>query len=312
MSCKKKTDTDVDIYPFLRLGFQANKTSKEYYTAKRFAEKVYEFSNGTVEIKIFPNGQLGDDKTMLEKVINGTLDITYAETGRLGLWVPEAQIFGFPFAFDDFNHLKRTVNSDYGKSLHEKFLAKGLRVLSTGYNGTRQTTSNKPIYSIEDMHGMNFRVPAATANIKFAEYSGANPVVLPFHEVYTYLKADIIDGQENPLSTIDAQKFYKVQKYCAFTSHIINDNNIIISEKSYNILSPEQKDAVKKAAEEASLYQTELFRTDEEKLIEDLKKQGMSFTNPDKLPFRTACKPMYDDFIEKYGKEPVEAILNAR
>lgn len=310
--CNKKTEEEVEIYPFLRLGLQANESSKEYMAALKFAELVNSFSEGTVEIKIFPNGQFGDDKQMIQKVSTGILDITYADTGRLGLWVPEAQIFGYPFVFDNFEHLKRTLKTNFGENLHQKLLDKGIRVLATGYNGTRQTTSNKPINSLEDMKGMKLRVPNAEPNIKFAELLGATAVVLPFNEVYTYLEAKAIDGQENPLSTIDAKHFYEVQKYCAMTNHILNDNNFIISESSYQLLSHRQQEAVRKSAELAAKYLTKLFKEDEIKLIEHMKDSGMIFTYPDIKPFRDACMPLFYDYTKKFGDSAYHAILGAR
>ncbi|AEE17578.1 sialic acid TRAP transporter substrate-binding protein SiaP [Treponema brennaborense] len=296
----------------LKLGFQANTSSKEYEAAQKFAEEAKALSGGTVNVQIFAGGQLGDDRSMLEQVAAGALDLVYAETGRFGLWIEEAEIFSYPFAFNDFAHLERTLASDYGKSLHAKFLEKGWRILATGYNGTRQTTSNRPINSIADMKGMKLRVPNAAANLNFAKYAGAAPTPMAFAEVYLALKTNAVDGQENPLSTIDVQKFYEVQKYCALTGHILNDNNIVMSEIIYKKLSDHQKEAVTEAAKRAAAYQTELFTADESRLIEVFKANGMTVTAPDKAPFRAACQPMYDEYTAKYGSAAVNAINASR
>ena len=308
----EKTEKKIKIYPYLRVGFQLNKQSAEYKTALKFQEKVNTLSYGEIDIKIFPDGTLGDDRKMIEDVAAGKLDITYAETGRLGLYVPEAEIFGYPFAFDNFDHLKRTLESDYGKELHQKFIDKGLRVLATGYNGSRQTTSNKPIYSIKDMKGLKLRVPFSDLNLKYAEYSGAEPNSMAFSEVYPALANGVIDSQENPLTTIVSKKFYEVQKYCALTNHIINDNNIIISEKVYQSLSPSHQKAVTEAAIYAANYETELVKENEISLIEYLQSKGMIFTKPDRKSFKKAYKPMYDEYISKYGNAAVNAIIAAK
>ena len=294
-------DTGAAKNVTLKLGFQANTASSEYKAAEKFAEEASKLSNGTITIQIFAGGQLGDDRSMMEQVAAGAMDLVYAETGRFGLWIPEAEIFGYPFAFDNFDHLARTLNGSYGKSLHDKFIAKGWRVLATGYNGTRQTTSNKPINSISDMKGLKLRVPNAAANLNFAKYSGAAPTPMPFSEVYLALKTNAVDGQENPLSTINAQKFYEVQKYCALTGHIINDNNIVMSDIVYKKLSPEQQKAISNAAVAAEAYQTELFTTDEANLIKTFEQNGMTITTPDRTAFRKASQPMFDEYISKYG-----------
>ena len=94
----------------LKLGFQANSSSNEYKAAELMAEKAKEYSNGTITIEIYPGAQLGDDRAMIDQVAAGALDMVFAETGRMGLWEPELEIFGYPFAFDDFDHMMRTLN----------------------------------------------------------------------------------------------------------------------------------------------------------------------------------------------------------
>ncbi|MGN0158483.1 MAG: sialic acid TRAP transporter substrate-binding protein SiaP [Brotaphodocola sp.] len=297
----------------LKMGFQASASSNENKAAELMAQKANEYSNGTITIEIYPGGQLGDDRAMIDQVAAGALDLTFAETGRMGLWEPELEIFGYPFAFDDFDHMTRTLNdTEYGKAIYAKLEARGWKILADGYNGTRQTTSNKKIETIDDMKGMKLRVPNADANLAFAKYSGAAATPMPFAEVYLALKTNAVDGQENPLSTIDAQKFYEVQSYCALTDHIINDNNYIMSKMVYDKLSPAQQEAITKAAQEAAAFQTELFTSDEAALIEKFKQQGMTITTPDKTPFRDACAPMFDEYVEKYGDAAVKAIEEAR
>ena len=297
----------------LKLGFQANAGSNEYAAAELLAEKAKEYSNGTITVEIFPGGQLGDDRAMIDQVAAGALDMTYSETGRLGLWEAELEIFGYPFAFDDFDHLIRTLNeTEYGKSINAKLEARGWKILANAYNGTRHTTTNKAINSIEDMKGLKLRVPNAAANLAFAEYSGAAATPMPFAEVYLALKTNAVDGQENPLSTIDAQKFYEVQPYCALTGHIINDNNYIISKIVYDKLSPAQQEAITKATVEAAEFHTQKFIDDETALLEKFEGEGVTITTPDKTAFREACAPMYDEYVAKFGDAAVKAIEEAR
>ncbi|MDO5401495.1 MAG: sialic acid TRAP transporter substrate-binding protein SiaP [Eubacteriales bacterium] len=297
----------------LKIGFQANNGSNEYKAAELLAEKAKEYSNGTITVEIYGGGQLGDDRAMIDQVAAGALDMVFAETGRLGLWEPELEVFAYPFAFDDFDHMMRTLTeTEYGKSINEKLEARGWKVLADAYNGTRQTTSNKPIESIEDMKGMKLRVPNAEQNLAFAKYSGATATPMPFAEVYLALKTNAVDGQENPLSTIDAQKFYEVQKYCALTGHIINDNNYIISKIVFDKLSPAQQEAITKATEEAAAFHTETFMNDEKALLEKFEENGMTITTPDKAVFRDACAPMYDEYIAEFGDAAVKAIEEAR
>lgn len=307
----KKEEAEQNVA--MKIGFQATTSSNEYKAAELLAEKIKEYSNGTVTLEIFAGGQLGDDRAMIDQVAAGALDMVFAETGRLGLWEPELEIFGYPFAFDDFDHMTRTLTeTEYGKSVNEKLANKGWIVLADAYNGTRETTSNKAIESIDDMKGMKLRVPNADANLAFANYSGAAATPMAFSEVYLALKTNAVDGQENPLSTIDAQKFYEVQDYCALTDHIINDNNYIISKVVFDKLSESQQEAVTKAAKEAAEFHTKTFQDDEAALLEKFEAEGMTITRPDKTAFREACSPMYDEYVEKYGDAAVKAIEEAR
>ena len=311
-SCHKKENEETLIYPSFRFGLQQGVTTIEYQTATLFASKVEELSKGTINVKVFPDGQLGDDIQMIKDVMNNTLDFTYTEIGRLGIWFKGAEIFGYPFAFDDFEHLKRTLDTDYGKKLMESFKEKNITVLATGYNGTRQTTSNKPINSLADMKGLRFRVPKAYANLKFAELCGAEPVIVPFNEVYRQLRANLIDAQENPLPTIYSNTFFEVQDCLAITNHIINDNNIIISTESFNLLTDWQKEAVKEAALIAEEYLSESFRTEEKRLLKFFHDYGMTITLPKRSAFRKACIPLYNDYISIYGDEAYKAILSSQ
>ena len=114
------------------------------------------------------------------------------------------------------------------------------------------------------------------------------------------------------MSTIDAQKFYEVQDYCALTGHIINDNNYIISKIVFDKLSPAQQEAITKATVEAAQFHTETFQNDEATLLEKFEENGMTITTPDKAPFREACAPMYDEYIAEFGDAAVKAIEEAR
>ncbi len=137
------------------------------------------------------------------------------------------------------------------KKIHDE---KGMTVLAQGYNGTRQTTSNRAINSIEDMKGLKLRVPGAANNVAYAKYSGATYTPMAFKEVYLALKNNAVDAQENPLSTIDAKKFYEVQSHLAMTNHILNDALYLASNETMEGLPADLQKVVKEAAKKAAAY----------------------------------------------------------
>lgn len=294
----------------LKMGMVAGTSSNEYKSAEFFASKVRERSNGKIEIALFPNGQLGDDRSMLEQIISGDLDFTFTEIGRFSIFYPEAEVYVLPYMIKDFSHIQKAVfETETGKNIINKVQNElGITILSQAYNGTRQTTSNKAINSIEDMKGLKIRVPNALANLNFVKYSGAIPVPMGFSEVYTALKDKNIDGQENPLSAVRAQKFYEVQPYLAMTNHILNDQLYVVRNDVIENMPEDLQKIIKVSAEEAAEYHTQLFIEEEAKLKEFFKENGVTVTEPDLTGFEKAMKPIYDEFIIKTGAVGEKAV----
>ncbi|MGX6592199.1 sialic acid TRAP transporter substrate-binding protein SiaP [Cetobacterium ceti] len=294
----------------LKMGMVANNSSNEYKAAEYFAENLAKESNGQIKLELYPNAQLGDDRTMLEQLSAGVLDFTFAETGRFNIFFPEAQVYSLPYVIRDFDHMKKATNdTKIGKSLRNK-IDKNLNmtILSQAYNGTRQTTSNKAIEKMADMKGMKLRVPKAEANLEYAKNVGASPTPMAFSEVYLALQTNAVDGQENPLSAIRAQKFYEVQPYLAMTNHILNDQLYMVSNETMSRLPKDLQKVVKEQAEKAAEYHTQLFVDEEAQLLEFFKENGVTVTNPNLDEFRKSMKPFYDVYIKKNGKTGKEAV----
>ena len=285
-------------------------SQNEYKAAEVFAKELKKRSNGEIELKLYPNAQLGkDDLAMMQQLEGGALDFTFAETGRFSTFFPEAEVYTLPYMIKDFNHMKKAVNTKFGKDLFKKVHdKKGMTVLAQAYNGTRQTTSNKAIKSLADMKGMKLRVPGAAANLAYAKYTGAAPTPMAFSEVYLALQTNAVDGQENPLSTIKAQKFYEVQKYLAMTNHILNDQLYLVSNITMEELPENLQKVVKESAEVAAEYHTKLFMDEEKSLKDFFKSKGVTITEPNLADFKKAMKPFYDEYTKKNGKVGEDAI----
>ncbi len=296
----------------LKMGLVANSSSLEYQAAEKFAALLSERTGGKVTVALYPGSKLGDDRAMLEQVSAGVLDMTFGETGRFGLWVPYAEVFQLPFVFENFDHIVRSTETDFGKKLQADLLENGWVLLANAYNGTRQTSSNKPIRSIDDMKGMKLRVPNAKANLDFAKYSGASPVPMAFGEVYLALKTNAVDGQENPLPAINAMKFYEVQDYIALTGHIINDQNYVFSARVWEKLPEDIQAIIEKTAQDAAAYHTELFVNNEAELLSFFESEGVTLTRPDRGAFREASRPIIEEYNGKFGTQAMEAIDSVR
>ncbi|HBO38273.1 MAG TPA: sialic acid-binding protein [Pasteurellaceae bacterium] len=288
----------------LKFGMVAGTSSNEYKAVEFFTKEVKEKSNGKIEISIYPSSQLGDDRVMMKQLKDGALDFTLSESARFQIFYPEAEIFALPYIIPNFDFAKKALlDTQFGKDLLEKVDKKlGMKMLSVAYNGTRQTTSNRPINSIEDMKGLKLRVPNAATNLAFAKYIGASPTPMAFSEVYLALQTNSVDGQENPLPTIQAQKFYEVQKYLALTNHILNDQLYLISNETLDELPDDLQKVVQEAALKAAEYHTQLFVDGEKELIAFFKEKGVTVTEPDPAPFKAALQPYYDEYLKKNGE----------
>ena len=294
----------------LKMGMVAGVSSNEYKAAEYFAKELKERSDGQIEVTIFPDGELGDDRSMIEQLSSGALDFTFAEIGRFSIFFPEAEVYTLPYLIKDFNHMqKATWKTEFGKNLVDKINSElGITILSQGYNGTREITANRAINSLKDMKGLKLRVPTVPANLNFAKYSGALPIPMAFSEVYLALKTNSVDAQENPLSAIKAQKFYEVQPYLAMTNHIINDQLYLVSNLTMETLPEKLQIVVRQVAEDAASYHTKLFMEEEINLKNFFKAKGMIITEPELDEFKTAMQPIYDEYSKKNGKLGLEGI----
>lgn len=294
----------------LKMGMVANNSSNEYKAAEYFANNLKDKTDGQIIVELYPNAQLGDDRTMLEQLSAGVLDFTFAEFGRFNIFFPEAQVYSLPYAIKDFDHMKKATNdTTIGKSLKNKINKNlNIEILSQAYNGTRQTTSNRAINKMADMKGMKLRVPKAEANLEYAKNVGAAPTPMAFSEVYLALQTNAVDGQENPLSAIKAQKFYEVQPYLAMTNHILNDQLYLVSNDTMKKLPKDLQKVVKEEAEKAAEYHTQLFVTEEADLIEFFKNNGVTITEPNLDEFRASMKPFYEVYMKKNGKVGKQAV----
>ncbi|UTV30573.1 sialic acid TRAP transporter substrate-binding protein SiaP [Photobacterium atrarenae] len=295
----------------LKMGMQAAVGSVEYNSAKMLADTVDQMSHGELKIALYPSAQLGDDRAMMQQLTYGDLDLTYAEFGRIGLWIPRAEAVALPYVAKDYAHIRRMFDSEFGQEVREEMLAKfNWRALDTWYNGTRQTTSNRALKSIQDFQGLKLRVPNAKPNLNFAKLSGASPTPMAFSEVYLALQTNAVDGQENPLPTIKAMKFYEVQDNLAMTNHIVNDQMVLVSETSWQKLSEKQQQLIRDAVEKTGAAHTATVKAQEEELVSFFESQGVNVTYPELTPFRQAMEPLYREFDKKIGEPLIHKLAN--
>lgn len=271
--------------------------------ANKFKELVEKNSNGQLKVEIYPAGQLGDARTIVEGVQMGTIEMGDVENGPMGRFVPAAMLWDLPYLFRDLDHAHKVLDGPVGQKIADMYLEKGIRLLAYNDGGFRYFTNNKrPIKIPDDMKGLKIRVMESEVMIDSINAFGATAVPMAFGEVYTALQQGTVDGQENPLDLIDSQKFYEVQDYLSLSEHFYYPRQYIISENFYKSLSPELQKVVADAAKEACKVQREELAKYNANMLDKLKEAGMQVNEVEKELFMQIAKEkVYPKFYSKIG-----------
>ncbi|MYM54274.1 TRAP transporter substrate-binding protein [Thalassovita mangrovi] len=231
-----------------RIGHLESTQQSRHIHLEKVAALVSERTGGEVEFQIFPQGQLGNQRQMNEGVQLGTLEATVAPAAFLGGFNPLVSILDIPYLIpEDAEAAAALRDGPFGQALLDSFADKGMVAIDLWPNGKKEFTSNKPLDSIEDFTGQKFRVMDSAILIEQFNALGASAIALPFGELYTSLQTGVVDGEENPLDTIKAMKFYEVQKNLVVSDHGAMEDVILFNPMFWDSL-PENYQAIIKDA----------------------------------------------------------------
>lgn len=272
-------------------------TSEPYHEQALWAaEEIKNRTNGEIEISVFPASQLGNENQINEGLTLGTVDMIYTGVAFAGSIFKPIAITNAPFILRDYDHWKAYRDSDLFRELADGYnKASGNHAVSLTYYGQRNLTANKAINTPEDMHGMKLRVPPAPLFLMYAKAMQANATPIAFAEVYLALQQGTVDGQENPLPTIQAKKFYEVQSHIMLDQHITESLLTIVGPHVWSQLSDEQKAIFEEVLKEAASNASEQIRTAEGELANWFREQGNTVVEVDRQPFIEAAKPLLND-----------------
>src|SRR6266849_10395632 len=271
--------------------------AEPYHTeALWVAEEIKKRTNGKYEIQVFPASQLGNENQINEGLGLGTVDMIYTGVAFAGSIHKPISITNAPFVLRDFDHWKAYRDSklfrDIAKGYEDKTKHK---VIALTYYGQRMVTANKEIKKPEDMKGMKLRVPPAPLFLMFTKSVGANATPIAFAEVYLALQQGTVDGQENPLPTIMAKKFYEVQSHVMLTGHIVESLLTIVGSHVWSKLSDADKKVFEEVLAQAAAKASDEIRTSEQKIADELRKLGKTVVQVDREAFRRAAIPLHND-----------------
>ena len=239
------------------------------------AEEIGKRTDGRYEISVFPASQLGKEADINQGLTLGTVDIIISGSSFAAREYPPIGVTYYPYIFRDPDHLLAYTKSDVFKRLADGYEeASGHHITAVTYYGTRHTTSNKEITKCADLEGVKMRVPDVPAYLAMPQSCGANTAPIAFAEVYLALQNGTVEAQENPLTTIEAKKFYEVQTNIALTGHIVDHLNTVVSQSRWASLSDEDKAIFTEVMQEAAERATDDHRGARDGAGPDLQGQG--------------------------------------
>ena len=284
--------------------------NEPYHTEALWAaDEIKKRTNGKYEIGVFPASQLGNENQINEGLGLGTVDMIYTGVAFAGSIHKPIAITNAPFVLRDFDHFMAYRASplfrDIAKGYEDKTKHK---VITLTYYGQRMVTANKAINKPEDMKGMKLRVPPAPLFLMFTKSVGANATPIAFAEVYLALQQGTVDGQENPLPTIMAKKFYEVQSHIILSGHITESLLTIVGSHVWPKLNDAEKKIFQDVLTEAADKATKQIRDSEQKLADEFRKLNKTVIEPDRAAFRAAALPLHNDGSGGWSKAEYDAL----
>lgn len=294
----------ADIEPTnLRLAHVVNEQDGFHIAAEKFKELVEARSDGALTVEIFPNATLGDERTLLEGMQIGTVDMGVITNGPVSNFLEEMAVFELPFLFPTREDAYAVLDGPIGQELLDRLSEVNLKGLAYAERGFRNlTNSQKPVHSPEDIKGLRIRVMENPVYTDTFSALGADAVPMAWTEALTAMQQQTIDGQENPLNVIHSFKLDESQGYMTLSRHTYAPAIFVMGMPVWEKLSEDAQKIVLDAAREASAYERQQNAEAEAKQLAELKERGMEVVeDADLAAFKEAVAPVYEKYGEKFG-----------
>lgn len=289
----------------------------QWELGKKFAALMEEKTNGEIKIDLFPNGQLGSEQDTVNNAAMGILDLSVVAINNITPFSPSVGVLTLPYVIQNVEDAKTLIDGEIGQEMVDNTIRDaGVRIVAWTYSGCRVLTNSKrPVTKPEDLEGMVIRVPKNEIMIASYQAWGVNPTPMAWSEVFTALQQGVIDGQDTPYITINAMKFYEVQKYLTEICYVFLLEPLIISESVFQSLSEEQQQAVLEAGKETTEFSYQYLIETEEKIKQELAEKGMEILQPaddEKEWIQNATEAVWPNFYDSIGgKEKLDQVMQA-
>ena len=277
------------------------------------AEKVAEKSDGKMRVDIYPSGQLGQERDLIELLQIGSLAMTKVSTAPLEAFVPEMKIFGIPYVFRDDDHRWKILNSDIGKRLllsGEKFFLRGMCYYDAGSRSFY--TKELPINSPANLKGLKIRVMKSLTSFAMVQSLGGSPTPIPWGELYTALQQGVVDGAENNPPSFYLSRHYEVCKYYSLDEHTAVPDILLMSTVVWQSLSSQEQKWLQEAVDESVEQQKILWKESSDEALREVQKAGVKVLYPDKTPFQQAVQQMHASYKGTTIYDLIQEIQNVK
>lgn len=297
----------------LRVGLVVGDWSPHYQAVEAWSEILEEETDGKISLAIYPDGQIGGEREMMEAVQNGTLDIGLLSSVVYANFEPKMSVLEIPYLVSTFDEAEALMDGEVGEKLSELMLGKGIRNLAWAHNDFRIISNNKnEIKSPNDLSGVKMRVPESKILADWFQKQGSLATPMPFPDIYTALQQGVVDGQDNgPILTF-AAKFFEHQDYLIVSNHQYSPVGFFISEKLWETLPENVQDLLATTALDAAQIEREAIRNMNEHAINSMEEAGVNVYYPedeDLDKFKETTDPFIEEIREIAGDELTDFVL---
>ncbi|SNS80868.1 tripartite ATP-independent transporter solute receptor, DctP family [Anaerovirgula multivorans] len=296
------------------LGMDSPEDTVTYLFAQKFGELLSEKTEGKITVQLYPNGQLGSDREMVESAMSGEIDFVVQTTAPQVNFIPELAVFDMANVFPNVDVARVVLDGPFFNDIAVKYDSAGLKLLGYADQGFRTLTANRKVESLADLRGLKVRTMENPNHLAYWNALGANPTPMAWGEVYIGLQQGIIDAQENPYEVIVSSKMYEQQKYVINTNHILHTLSLISSGNTYSSIPAEYQKAINEAAEEAKIYarqQADARVADRVKIMEDNGVEILDIAPAVLSEMQEKAEAQYELIRSNIGADLVDSLLNA-
>ena len=288
----------------IKAGHVVSTTDNYHLGLSRMAELIAERTGGRYKLEVYPNAQIGSERDLVEGIQLGSVGMCVVATAPVANFAPELGVVELPFLIRDFDHADRVFMGPIGQELCDKVSASaGVKCLGLWENGFRSLVNSKrPINSVEDIKGLKIRTMENSAHQALWKALGADPVPMAWGDAYTAVQQGALDGLENAITLLYSLKTAEITKHLAVTEHLYSPAVVLMQERIWKKMTPEDQKIFLDTFAEVSLYERQVSREAAGKAEDGLAAQGLAVTHPDKEGFRRATEGVKKDLGKKFSE----------